>query len=52
MLFRVLGCVCGVLFVGLLWVSFLYSSSLFPFSIKLLLSYQNNNNNNNVDGIF
>jgi hypothetical protein len=39
--FRVLGWVCGVLFVSLLGVlacTFLFS--LFPFSIKLFITYQ------------
>jgi hypothetical protein len=41
--FRVLGWVCGVLFVGLLWVlSCTVLFSLFPFSIKLLITYQKN----------
>jgi hypothetical protein len=42
-LFRVLGWVCGVLFVALLWVlSCTVLFSLFPFSIKLLITYQKN----------
>jgi hypothetical protein len=37
-LFRVLGWVCGVLFVGLLWaLSCTVLFSLYPFSIKLLI---------------
>jgi hypothetical protein len=40
-LFRVLGWVCGVLFGGVLWVlSCTVLFSLFPFSIKLLITYQ------------
>jgi hypothetical protein len=40
-LFRALGWVCGVLFVGLLWVlSCTILFSLFHFSIKLLITYQ------------
>ena len=41
LLSRVLGWVCGVLFVGLLWIlpcTVLFS--LFPFSIKLLITYK------------
>ena len=42
MLSRVLGWVCGVLFVGLLWVlSCTVLFSLFPFSIKLLITNYN-----------
>jgi hypothetical protein len=41
-LFRVLGWVCGVLFVGLHWVlSCAILFSLSPFSIKLLITYKN-----------
>jgi hypothetical protein len=41
-LFRVLGWVCGVLFVGLHWVlSCTVLFSLSPFSIKLLITYKN-----------
>jgi hypothetical protein len=48
-LFRVLGWVCGVLFVGVLWVlSCTVLFSLFPFSIKLIITYQKKKKKNYV----